>query len=65
MSQMRFSVIQNGAIVKIHDNQDGTTVCFMHPERAPDKTLNMAKVMANALNVAAERRAAPRQHRLA
>ena len=63
MSQLRFSVIENGAVTKIRDNLDGTTVCYLPPERLPDKTRGMAQVMCNALNEVETRRP-PQQNRL-
>jgi hypothetical protein len=55
MSEPRFAVVENGAIIKIQDSQDNTVVCYMRQARAIEKTLSMAKVMVAALNEAAQR----------
>jgi hypothetical protein len=64
MSQLRFSIAQNGLMMKIQDNQNKIPVCHMHPVLAPDQMAGMAKVMCDALNQVEVRRP-PQQKRLA
>jgi hypothetical protein len=54
----RFTIDENGVGIVIRDTTDKSAVCYMRPDGATDKKRIMAKIMADALNTEAARRAA-------